>query len=239
MMMRKVCISSLAVAVLCCAAVPSWGDLLLGDFEGGSMDGWANTGGANYTLTPTNFDSALHATLGESALNVFAAPGGGFVWLMQLDHNDIPNFVQRFLNNGSKVYADVSWKTSEWSFDPDGDWARWDNSSINSNGGWMQTNDALMTDTNSVNVGTWDQTNFGASDLRTISWDFSSLTAGNEAAMLEGGWMQLNLAINFDNLYDTQPGYSYWIDNIRMIPEPSTLALLGLGGLFALIRRRR
>ena len=238
MMVRKVCMFSLAAAVLFCAASPGSATIILGDFEGGSDDGWANTGGG--IMTSTNFDSAIHATSGSYAMNVFKDPGGGFAWQMQLDHDDIPNFPARFLSNGSKVYADVSWKTSEWTHGPVGDWARWDNSSINSGGGWMQTNDSLMTDSDPIAVaGEWNTTDYGATNVRTLSWDFSSLTAGNEAAIIGGGWLQLNLGVNFDSAFNSSPGYSFWIDNIRMIPEPATLALFGLGGMFGLVRRRR
>ncbi len=46
------------------------------------------------------------------------------------------------------------------------------------------------------------------------------------------GWAQVFIAINAGSA-----GYLYF-DNLRLVPEPATIALLGLGGL-ALIRKRR
>lgn len=238
MMAKKLCLSFLAAALLCSAAAPSWGDIQLGDFEAG-LDGWEAT--ASSLLTPTNFDAGIHVTKGSQSLNVFAPAGGGFQWFMQLDNNDIPNLAQRFINNNAKIYADVSWKTSEWTTPPsDGEWARWDTVSINSDLGWIQTADAQMTDAaNPAFPGSWDPVNFGADHLRTVAWDFSSLIAGNEAAIAASSFFQINMSINFHSAFDEAAGYSFWIDNIRMLPEPSTLVLLGLSSVFVLTGRRR
>jgi hypothetical protein len=51
--------------------------------------------------------------------------------------------------------------------------------------------------------------------------------------------MQIYLSVNFDGNFNTGNGYSFWIDSIRLIPEPTSFALMGLCGICALVRRQR
>ncbi|MCA9261647.1 MAG: PEP-CTERM sorting domain-containing protein, partial [Planctomycetales bacterium] len=169
------------------------------------------------------------------------APPGAFAWALQLDNNDLANLGELIRDNPI-LTADVAFVTSEWSGDSDGTWARWDTVSINSDIGWRQTDNSLMTDgANPSFPGSWDQANWGANHQRTISWDLGQLyTPAELEALATSSFVQLNMALNYDGAFDTAGG-SYWIDNIRLgsgqVPEPTSLALLALGGL--LMGRRR
>lgn len=236
-MLKKMCFMAIA-ALIACSATTSFAQIDLTNFDDGTTQGWDSNSG-DVIITSTTFDNTIHATTGEYALNVFNSPAVGFQWGMILDNNDYPD-LQNWIVSHPMVEADVSWKTSEWSSDPDGAWNRWDAAAINSDAGWMQTNDSLMSDSaNPGAPGGWDPFNFGESHQRTISWDFSSLIAGNEAAIQGSSFFQLYLATNFDAAFDTGNGYSFWIDSIRLVPEPTSFALLGLCGVSALLRRRR
>jgi hypothetical protein len=195
---------------------------MLSDFDDGTTGGWASNSGS-VLITSSNFDSAIHATTGTNALNVFVFPPGGFQWAMILDNNDVPNLKNLIVANPI-LEADVSWKTSEWSFDPDGSWARWDQISLNTAAtGALFTNDSHMTDSaNPSFPGSWDQFSWGATHKRTIRWNLSSLIAGYESEILASPWVLLNMAINFDPAFDAPPGYSFWIDSIRLVPVPLT-----------------
>lgn len=237
MMLNRTCALATA-ALIACTAATSFAQIDLTNFDDGTTQGWASNSGS-VIITSTNFDNSIHATTDSYSLNVFVSPAAGFQWGMILDNNDYPD-LQNWIVSHPIVEADVSWKTSEWSSDPDGAWARWDQAAINSDAGWMQTNDSLMSDSaNPSYPGSWDPVNWGADNLRTISWDFSSLIAGNEAAIAGSSYFQLYLATNFDSNFDTGNGYSFWIDSIRLVPEPASIALFGLSGICALMRRRR
>lgn len=236
-MMKKMCFMALAVLVACTAS-QGFAQIDISNFDDGTTQGWASNSGS-VIITSTTFDNAIHATTGDYSLNLFVAPAAGFQWAITLDNSDIPGLQSRITKNPILV-ADVSWKTSEWSSDPDGAWVRWDQVALNSDAGWMQTNDSMMSDSaNPSSPGGWDPVNWGDSHQRTIRWDLSSLIAGNEATIEASPWYQLYMSVNFDSNFDTGNGYSFWIDSIQLVPEPTSIALFGIAGICGMVQRRR
>lgn len=242
-MMKTMCFWLCAVA-LTCLATTGFAQIDIGNFDDGTTNGWQANSASVIALTSTDYDSAIHATTPNNALNIFVAPAAGFQWAIVLDNNDVPNLGALIAANPI-LQADVSWRTDEWSSDPDGTWARWDQIAINSAAGWMQTNDSMMSDSaNPGFPGSWDAQNWGADHRRTISWDLSSLI-GDGSTLAASEWAQLYMSVNFDGNFNTGAGYSFWIDSARLlpadvvIPEPASLALVGLCSVCALLTRRR
>jgi hypothetical protein len=238
MMMQK--LSALACAVVVtCTATMGFAQTSIGDFDDGTTSGWAANSGS-VIITSTNYDSAVHATTGTNALNLFLSPSAGFQWAIQLDNNDVAGLPALIAANPILV-ADISWRTDEWTIDPDGAWARWDQVAVNSAAGWKQTSDADMIDpANPGFPGSWDPNNWGATHQRTLTWDLRGPFGGDFSALAASPWAQLYMSVNFDGNFNTAPGYSFWIDSIRLmpVPEPASLALFGICGMCTLLRRR-
>src|SRR5690606_35644297 len=145
MKMKRIASCLIATAVTSIAiGAAAQAQIIISDFDEGTTSGWAATDGG--ILTSTTHDNTIHETSGDYALSVFQAPPGAFHWALQLDNSDIPN-LQNLIVANPIIVADVSWTTSAWDgADPGEDWVRWDNASINSDAGWMQTSDADMSD---------------------------------------------------------------------------------------------
>jgi hypothetical protein len=97
-----------------------------------------------------------------------------------------------------------------------------------------------------INVGAWGQ--IICDDTRELNWNWGNAEMSSLTALVK-----IALEINSDtNLgegflreveagekYPIQGGvYGFYIDNVELVPEPATIALLGFGGL-ALLRVRR
>ena len=193
---------------------------VIGDFEGALDPGWAVSGG-------TTAFSTTWKTSGNYSLR-FTPAAAGFSWAFQFSDATV---VQQ-LASTHLLQFDVAWIQSQWLPETGGDaWVRWDIGALNSDSGWQQITDASITDpANPSYPGSWDPINWGALHSRTLTYDFTGLTAS-------GGWGQLMISENFGA---AETIGSYYIDNVRLvaIPEPGTLALLGLAGAAMLIRRR-
>jgi hypothetical protein len=88
--------------------------------------------------------------------------------------------------------------------------------------------------------GGWDGVNFPGTTTRTMYWNIDFLKDGNldngeYTGTTTSGYINFVMTTNCGNF--SQYG-SYYFDNMRIVPEPATMGLLGLGAL-ALIRRKR
>jgi hypothetical protein len=197
---------------------------LIGDFEGALDPGWVVTAG-------TGTSSGAWSSSGSSSLALTPA-GLGFAWGLQF--NDLA--AAQKLSSTHLLQFDVYWDSAEWLPDTGSDgWVRWDNASLNSDAtGWTQTSDANITDSaNPSFPGSWDPNNWGDNHQRTLTYDFTGLGFDATGAT----WAQFNIGYNFGNIETIG---NYYIDNVQLVPvpEPSTFALVGLGGLLLAIRRR-
>ena len=83
-------------------------------------------------------------------------------------------------------------------------------------------------DTQTADLGAYQIPTDGTTN--TYTFDFSSIAGPSFE------WIQLRISANTTEGYD--PGTVY-VDNLRIIPEPASLALAAVGGGWVLLRRRR
>jgi hypothetical protein len=194
MMSRQlICVAAAVVLSLACAG---YADVLLGDFEEGSLDDWAPVGdGSEVSLATSDFG----ATLGSSSLAATVASGG--YWRVH-------KIVELDMTNKTTVRADVTFKPDEWVADA-GAWAQLDAIAIQPN--WFQVapSSIINRDTGEEVGKAWG----GAEEdsRRTYTWDITGKDWSGVTAV------EIFLSLQWANY---SQGGTFYIDNIQLIgPE--------------------
>jgi hypothetical protein len=214
---------SLVVACALFLSVPVAHGAVIESFESGTLNGWG-AGTLNGTTTTVDTVRATDGTF--SAANSFAVPASFTTWSM----NTIIEIDPRTIMDESTTTLTLD-IYSDWS-NPNG-WGVYGNSIVlvlNNSNGWStvaSTSGALVN---------------GA--FSTLSWDMTPHAAAITDSGL--GWSSVGIAWFVGTwagdgggaVYTDNGTQTFAIDNISVVPEPSSLVLLA-GGLLSLRRRRR
>jgi hypothetical protein len=195
--------------------------VVIGDWEAASYDGWS--GNVSGVVAVPSLTTGV--TLNKGSLGVYVpqqwVPVDTY-WALKRD--GVVN-----LTGQTEIKLDVTFIASEWQVN--WNWLKVDKLAINSAAGWREFSptaiDRVTGLPTSLDWGPWLPDAY-----RTYSWDIS----GQDWSGVTD-WMTIIVALQNPNAFAT--GFFY-LDNAQVIPEPTTIALLGLGGLSLLrIRKRR
>jgi len=80
----------------------------------------------------------------------------------------------------------------------------------------------------------WQESSPGVHSDEVFLFDWTFGAIGGDP----GGWAEIFIATNYDGAPEGTAHGNFYIDKVTLTPEPATIALLGLGSL-ALLRRRK
>ena len=187
------------LGLILCAVCPSYG-LVIGDWED-EMDLWVIWDDAVCT---TSY-STTGATLNSKSLHVNIDSEWNYAIGYKLQDTPYRN---DFMN--SNIFSiDVTFVASEWM---GGTWANIENLYINAVDVWVDLGRPDTDTSNPDDPGAWDPNNFGETDTRTLTWDYSSVL---DPSLDDSGWLEIIIATNYDPMFTT--GGSYYFDNAQLI----------------------
>jgi len=250
----------ICLALILAMGVPAYADVVFGNWENTSGDGWTNNGTAftlpgtvgnlavaQSTIGVTNGSHSLAATVNASGYqgNILKKPN--YTNSGAPDYSGYFTMAQVLANTQFKI--DITYDSGSWPSNMSyaqvyeasmqGSVYPW--SDVGGANDHTGKNGVVFSDTlNPGYTGGLPNTNAGTPGTvmtGTWTWDYSAILPG-------GSWSgnHLSTADTYFNLIfalnSNVSGGTYYFDNARLVPEPATIALLGLGGL-ALIRRKR
>jgi hypothetical protein len=160
------------------------------------------------------------ATLNSNSLRVSVGSGGWNEFLV-LRCTEVGRVADFFANDTFSV--DVTRLVADWSGPGWGGTLRL---VVNTqSAGWNNLGTGLP------NPGWWSPAN--GDQTINLSWDYSAV---RNLTLPTDGWIEIIIGQNSSS--DWVPPLIYYLDNAQLTPEPTTIALLGLGSL-ALLRKKR
>ena len=201
---------------------------VIGNWESGTPEGWIDWGNGQAPIGPARFGfNSVGATLGSGAVQ-FNLPGGNFTQWAALKLQQSANGVDEWRDNflaSSQIAADITLVASEMSTAAGNNYAAI--GLVTNADGWGFSglgNPVSVTPFTGYNGGnSFNPLSLSGTQTSTWVWDIQQTHDGIGTNINPNtGYIEL--------IFDTYSngGVVYHIDNVRLIPEPASIALLGM-----------